>query len=168
MDLEREKNRMRDLEMQLKIRTAEAEDMKKHAEDIRKAESSKAIEMTIKAAEVEKERTLLKDQYHLTENRLRMREQKLIQEKTELMREKEFLEKLRDQLLCPGCMKSVHHIEMSSRSEGDGLDVSFSAAGDLSSKLHTLSGVLPQNDQDYLQRESLFLDDLYFKQFNPK
>jgi hypothetical protein len=39
-----------------------------------------------------------------------MREQRLFQDKSDLLKEKEFMDKLRDQLLCPGCLNSVKGI----------------------------------------------------------
>ena len=128
------------------------------------------MEVSMRVSAIEKERAQWKEQQYGHDQRLRLREQKLIQEKTELMREKEFLEKLRDQALCPGCMKSIHQIHaLTSRSEGDGLDISImSNTAEMSSKLHTINSVLPSEDAAYFQKESVYLDDLYYKHFNPK
>ncbi|ODM99720.1 hypothetical protein Ocin01_06951 [Orchesella cincta] len=115
LDFEKEKDQLRNLEIQLKTKMEETEDIQRKTETVRREEIHLTSEAQVKLREVEKEKTSLRTKLNDAEQKLRGWEQKLRQEKAELVREREFLDKLRDQLLCPGCMKhnesagGLHH-----------------------------------------------------------
>jgi len=119
----------------------------------------------------------MKERVFEIEQKLVMREQKLFQEKSELMREKMFVDKLRDQLLCPGCLSSIKGVSTLThmapppyfhqlRSDGDGVDVGIGDGGGNIGRMFQLSRMnLTPTEDAYFRKESLYLDHLSSKDF---
>lgn len=104
-DFEKERDQLRNLELTLKTRLSETEEIQKKTESVRREEIQLTSEAQMKLKELDNEKSGLRSKLMEAEQRLRTWENKLRQEKVELLHEREFMERLRDQLLCPGCMK---------------------------------------------------------------
>lgn len=105
LDFEKERDQVRNLEIHLKTRMEETAEIQRKTEGVRKEEIQLTTEAQVKLKELDKEKLFLKGKLMEAEQRFIVWEQKLRQDKMELNRERDFMEKLRDQLLCPGCLK---------------------------------------------------------------
>lgn len=77
------------------------------AESLRQKEKLLLAESESRLAELSKDKRSLKQRAFELETGFQSKEQKLYLEKAEMLREKEFLSRLKDQLLCPGCLNSL-------------------------------------------------------------
>lgn len=115
-----------------------------------------------------KEKIKLKERVYELDQALALKEQKMFAEKSELVREKEFIEKMREQSLCPGCLKgtsnqslvptssqNLHNFNpFGTRSSGDGgptLDYGPATK---------ISQILTPHEKAYFLHESKYLEEL--------
>lgn len=152
---------------------------------MRLQETKLSSEADSKLQEAAKEKSKMKERFFEMEQKLVIREQKLFQDKSELMREKEFVDKLRDQMLCPGCLNSLKSvsslIDLTStpylkqmRSQGDGVDFGVGLVSRDGSRISNNDEIFRQMpgfnltlDEDaYFRKESKYLDDFSTKRFS--
>jgi len=127
--------------------------------------------------EANKEKSRMKERYFEIEQTLRMKEQKLYQDKCDLLKEKEFMDKLRDQLLCPGCLNTSKCVSSSAllhlsappsynsmRSDGDGVEL-MNDTNLLTTVPVPKLTLSPQEDAFFRSRNKLLLQQIQSQAF---
>ncbi|CAL8092529.1 unnamed protein product [Orchesella dallaii] len=164
LDFGKEKDQLRNLDIQLKTKMEETEEIQRKTETVRREEIHLTSEAQVKLREVEKEKSNLRNKLTDAEQKLRGWEQKLRQEKVELVREREFLDKLRDQLLCPGCLKHNENVGGPHPPPPPYIQM------DIPGSTNTITLPHPSTNlnlvDEYFNTESDYLDAYYRRMFN--